>query len=494
MLPRLLGPQTALTVVQFGCIRELRDAMDRWRGPHPLHLSLSYGLVSGPCRSAAYNLLIAGTYAHHGRAAPGDASLARFWRTKVVPGLAWSVLRDSGSVGGGIVVAPYVVPRDASPPVKFLGGLGCGACCGLARSCSTTRRSRPIAWPRPAGARARSGRARLCRGARRARAVRELPYRVAVIALWTGILHVADRPVGVITSSAAPLDRRHASSSGGASQLPRRRPERSCLARSAVWFDVIARRRAGLRAGRPGGRPLEMPPRPLARMGSGPRVALPGRELVQCKVVERDARVREGRVDFFSQHRDLPKQLERVIISLGPERALRSGLLRLDPVHVRLGACSERCQRFVQQRGLLIPPFRAPPVAVARFSLNVVGRLADRLHHRPTTRPARSRCSTPFTSGQSRKSTSLPPRFRRHAAVDKNGISSPSECRGRAMKHCLPLHHRPRRSSGNRNGSVKRRRATTTPTLRPRRHPTKIIPSTRFDQLLTSRRQAPFST
>ena len=46
MLPRLLGPQTALTVVQFGCIRELRDAMDRWRGPHPLHLSLSYGLVS----------------------------------------------------------------------------------------------------------------------------------------------------------------------------------------------------------------------------------------------------------------------------------------------------------------------------------------------------------------------------------------------------------------------------------------------------------------
>ena len=68
MLPRLIVPQTALTVVQFGCIRELRDAMDRARGPHPLHLSLSYGLVSGPCRSAAYNLLIAGTYAHHGRA------------------------------------------------------------------------------------------------------------------------------------------------------------------------------------------------------------------------------------------------------------------------------------------------------------------------------------------------------------------------------------------------------------------------------------------
>ena len=190
MLPRLIGPQTALTVVQFGFIRELRDAMDRWRGPHPLHLSLSYGLVSGPCRSAAYNLLIAGTYAHHGRASPGDFSIERFWRTKVVPGLAWSVLRDSGSVGGGIVVAPLVVPSDASPPVKFLGGLGCGACGGLCRistpssrcsygddvasmawgvrnsistqvaawprNCFTTRRSRPVAWPRPARARAPS--------------------------------------------------------------------------------------------------------------------------------------------------------------------------------------------------------------------------------------------------------------------------------------------------------------------------------------------------
>ena len=77
MLPRLLGPQTALTVVQFGFIRELRDAMDRWRGPHPLHLSLSYGLVSGPCRSAAYNLLIAGTtFVRQNRSivkSPGDA-------------------------------------------------------------------------------------------------------------------------------------------------------------------------------------------------------------------------------------------------------------------------------------------------------------------------------------------------------------------------------------------------------------------------------------
>ena len=193
MLPRLIGPQTALTVVQFGCIRELRDAMDRWRGPHPLHLSLSYGLVSGPCRSAAYNLLIAGTYAHHGRASPGDASLERFWRTKVVPGLAWSVLRDSGSVGGGIVVAPLVVPRDASPPVKFLGGLGCGACCGLAtqlfHNAALTAGRMAEAGKRPSNFEA----LRRCLAEHGASALYvNYPYRVAVIALWTGILHVAD--------------------------------------------------------------------------------------------------------------------------------------------------------------------------------------------------------------------------------------------------------------------------------------------------------------
>ena len=167
--------------------------MDRWRGPHPLHLSLSYGLVSGPCRSAAYNLLIAGTYAHHGRASPGDFSLERFWRTKVVPGLAWSVLRDSGSVGGGIVVAPYVVPRDASPPVKFAGGLGCGACCGLAtqlfHNAALTAGRMAEAGTRPGTLEAM----RLCLAEHGASALYvNYPYRVAVIALWTGILHVAD--------------------------------------------------------------------------------------------------------------------------------------------------------------------------------------------------------------------------------------------------------------------------------------------------------------
>lgn len=79
----------------------------------------------------------AGTYAYHGRSAQGGTDslperARTFWLTKVKPGLLWSVLRDSGSVGGGIVLAPTVTPRDAPPPLKFACGVGAGALCGLA--------------------------------------------------------------------------------------------------------------------------------------------------------------------------------------------------------------------------------------------------------------------------------------------------------------------------------------------------------------------------
>mmetsp|Transcript_4590 Transcript_4590/g.14642 ORF Transcript_4590/g.14642 Transcript_4590/m.14642 type:complete len:339 (-) Transcript_4590:61-1077(-) len=136
MQPRLLGPQTALTTLQFGLTREVRDLLDRALGPNKLHLSAAYGIASGPCRAAAYNLLIAGTYAYHGRSAQGGTDslperARTFWLTKVKPGLLWSVLRDSGSVGGGIVLAPTVTPRDAPPPLKFACGVGAGALCGL---------------------------------------------------------------------------------------------------------------------------------------------------------------------------------------------------------------------------------------------------------------------------------------------------------------------------------------------------------------------------
>ena len=103
------------------------------------------------------------------------------------------MLRDSGSVGGGIVVAPLVVPSDASPPVKFLGGLGCGACCGLAtqlfHNAALTAGRMAEAGRRPGTLEAM----RLCIKEHGASALYvNYPYRVAVIALWTGILHVAD--------------------------------------------------------------------------------------------------------------------------------------------------------------------------------------------------------------------------------------------------------------------------------------------------------------
>jgi hypothetical protein len=61
MQPRLLPMQTALTSAQLGLTRILRDELDRAFGPSPLHMAGAYGVVSGPSRAAAYNLVISGT-------------------------------------------------------------------------------------------------------------------------------------------------------------------------------------------------------------------------------------------------------------------------------------------------------------------------------------------------------------------------------------------------------------------------------------------------
>mmetsp|Transcript_8762 Transcript_8762/g.26193 ORF Transcript_8762/g.26193 Transcript_8762/m.26193 type:complete len:267 (+) Transcript_8762:1097-1897(+) len=198
MQPRLLGPQTALTTLQFGLTREVRDLLDRALGPNKLHLSAAYGIASGPCRAAAYNLLIAGTYAYHGRSAQGGTDslperARTFWLTKVKPGLLWSVLRDSGSVGGGIVLAPTVTPRDAPPPLKFACGVGAGALCGLATQLfhnAALTAGRLAEQRRSHGTFEAMARCFAEHGLKAA--VLGAQYRVGVIALWTGILGVAE--------------------------------------------------------------------------------------------------------------------------------------------------------------------------------------------------------------------------------------------------------------------------------------------------------------
>ena len=136
---RAIAPQTAITTVQFAMVRELRDALDASFGKRRIHLSLAYGAASVPLVAAKYNLLASDVYAY-AREVPGSASasasapapsagggataaasfssaplqaLARVWRQKIAPGLLWSYLRDSGSIGGSIVLGPIVSQRVA---------------------------------------------------------------------------------------------------------------------------------------------------------------------------------------------------------------------------------------------------------------------------------------------------------------------------------------------------------------------------------------------
>ena len=208
MSGRLFGPQFGITAVQFGLIRELRDALDRAFGPSPLHLSVAYG-SSAPFMAAKYNLIISGAYGYSGFRAPGAGAGAaspleaagRFWRKNVAPGLVWSFLRDCGSVGGGIVLAPVVTPRLAGAlgadaekhaTVKFAGGLAAGATCGLAtqlfhNAALTAGRMRESTGALPGTAEA-MGRVLAEHGARALYV--NFQFRVAVIALWTAILNV----------------------------------------------------------------------------------------------------------------------------------------------------------------------------------------------------------------------------------------------------------------------------------------------------------------
>ena len=208
MAARMMPLQTAITGFQFAFIRELRDALDAALGPSPYNLSVSYGSTAW-MMAAKYNLIIGGTYGYSGVSAPGGtaasagAAAYSFWRRNVAPGLVWSFLRDCGSVGGGIVVAPVATPPlarllrtdpDTHAPTKFAGGLGAGAACGLAtqlfhNAALTAGRVAESTGEIPSAAAAM----RTALAEHGARAVYvNFQFRVAIIALWTGILNVAD--------------------------------------------------------------------------------------------------------------------------------------------------------------------------------------------------------------------------------------------------------------------------------------------------------------
>ena len=203
MAARMMPAQTAITAVQFALVRQLHAALDAAVGPTPVNLSLAYGAASVPLIAAKYNMIIAGVYKYNDMPAAGPAHTsfaqraAWIWRRNVAPGLLWSFLRDSGSVGGAIVLAPVLTaklaPDDggASAGLRFGAGLLSGSICGLAtqlfHNAALTAGRMAEAGEQPRNVEAM--RRVLAEHGSRALYF-NFRYRVAIIALWSGILAV----------------------------------------------------------------------------------------------------------------------------------------------------------------------------------------------------------------------------------------------------------------------------------------------------------------
>lgn len=211
--------QTGLTVVQFAAVRELRKLLDSLLGPSRLNLSLAYGAASVPLIAAKYNMIISGVYRYNGRPAPhADAVVSyakqakTFWMRRIQPGLLWSYLRDSGSVGGGIVVGKIVSEKLASSlleqhpddsatgptamatfGIKFAGGLVSGSICGLAthtfHNAALMAGRMTEAGMKPSNFECMS---QLIAEQGWKACYMNFPLRVAIIAFWSAVLTIAE--------------------------------------------------------------------------------------------------------------------------------------------------------------------------------------------------------------------------------------------------------------------------------------------------------------
>eukprot|EP00808_Paulinella_micropora_P005836 g24170.t1 len=237
---RCLGPQTAITAVQFALVRALRDNLDKDFGDNPFHLSAAYGAASVPLIALKYNMITADIYKYQNLQAPttdsrGYAGMVySIWTKKIKPGLLWSYLRDTGSIGGALILSPHVtahlislLPHTTTPApsngndtgqkgskegqkgsdmgakenrrptpsagAKFIGGLVTGCATGLATQLFHNAALK-------AGQLAELGQ---CPGNIEAmhsllstmgiRAVfMNFPFRVGIIAGWSAILNVTD--------------------------------------------------------------------------------------------------------------------------------------------------------------------------------------------------------------------------------------------------------------------------------------------------------------
>jgi len=210
IMGRAIGPQTGITCVQFALVRELRDVLDAVLGPSPINQALAYGAASVPLIAGKYNLLFSDVYTHFKLAppvVPGETRVqfwTRQWQTKIRPGLLWSYLRDTGSIGSAVVLGPLVAARArefvepgsdlGQPPsrgLQFSAGLltGCGT--GLA---TQLFHNAAMTGGRMAGLGEQPSNLACMRQLFAEHGMRSLylnfPMRVGVIASWSAILNV----------------------------------------------------------------------------------------------------------------------------------------------------------------------------------------------------------------------------------------------------------------------------------------------------------------
>jgi len=209
MFTRSMPAQSAITAFQFVLVREVRDRLDVILGNHAFNLSIAYGAASVPFIAWKYNLLNAGVYTYMtGRSPPvveesRSEALRRLWSKKIKPGLLWSYLRDTGSIGGAIVLGPQlsqVINKaighedgGAGPVLRFCSGVVTGSLTGFAtqlfhNAALTAGRMAELGQD-PTNAQCM--RTVLQEHGKRA-VYMNFPFRVAIIAFWSAVLNVAD--------------------------------------------------------------------------------------------------------------------------------------------------------------------------------------------------------------------------------------------------------------------------------------------------------------
>ena len=137
--------QTINKLLHFGSVRILKDALDDAGAFGAYNINVAYGLVSIPMQAWSYNSLNADVFRHFGKSQPQTGTVtalaADFFNKKIRPGFVWTFLRDSHSIGGGLLLGPIVAGHivkarsgaldQPSRGDRLAGGLVAGIFCGF---------------------------------------------------------------------------------------------------------------------------------------------------------------------------------------------------------------------------------------------------------------------------------------------------------------------------------------------------------------------------